>query len=131
MFAPARAGSGFDRLREGLVELDDLEVEEGERKAGEWMHLVAVGPGADELLDGSLRVDSLDRSVEPSRFHVLVPDNLVLAAPPDVERDAFGGELVDVEDRASGRERFRVRGGRAADLDAGEPLEGSLARCGR
>src|SRR5579862_3630167 len=91
------------------------------------MHLGAVCPGSDVAGHGRLWVGGEDGAIEATGFLLLVDDDPVVKAPPDVQGDTVLGELPDVGDGTS--QRVCTRRGRwcAAYLEAGERLQPGAA----
>src|SRR5439155_16164754 len=82
-----------------------------------------VLPGAHELPDGRARLVSLDQVVEKSRLPRLVDDDLVLRAPPQLQRDTGAGDRACIVERTAGRIRSWIARRRAPDLLTRHPLE--------
>ena len=86
-------------------------------------HLGRVRPCADELVDGSDWIEALDVTVEQARLVLLVADDPVAPAPPDLERHAGERDLPCPVERAADRVSAGICGRRPADLATREPLQ--------
>src|SRR5207248_7002296 len=94
-----------------------------ERERQPRRNLGRVRPIADELGDRLARVEPLDEPVEQARLLVLVDDDAVAAAPPELERDAGEGDPPREDERAAVGVEARRLARRAADLEPREPLQ--------
>src|SRR5260221_1879884 len=82
--------------RKERVGRPQAEVRERLRQAPVPFHLDGVLPLSLALLDRCARIEPLDLAVQEPRLVALVADDAVARAPPDLQRDMRGGELVCV-----------------------------------
>src|SRR5262249_3636750 len=99
--------------------VEQAEASQGDRQQRLPAHCPAVGPAANELGERGGRVRLLELPIQKARLRTLVDDGVVRAAPPDLQRNARAGDLVDEVKRAAEAVRLAVGLGRAADLDPG------------
>src|SRR6478672_5067274 len=80
-------------------------------------------PLADELTDGGNWVEAFDVTVEQTRLVLLIADDPVAPAPPDLERHTAECNLPRPVERAAGRVSAGIRRRRPADLATREALQ--------
>ena len=92
------------------------------------MHLGRVLPDPDVGGHGRIGIELDDALEEGPRLALLIEDDPILGAPPELQRHARGGDSPDVGRRTALEVRERPRRRRASDLLTGERLQASADR---
>src|SRR5207302_5515447 len=85
-------------------------------------------PRADERRDRRFWVERSDACEERARLQLLVADDLILVAPPELQRRARRGDRPRVRERAPLRVRAGPQLRRPADFQPRELLQASAHR---